>query len=78
MPSGGVDGLVFTGGIGENSAPIRREICERSAWLGVRLDYVANQANADQIAAPDSRIPVWVIPADEELVVARHTLALLG
>ena len=75
---GGVDGLVFTGGIGENSAPIRREICERSAWLGVRLDYVANQANADQIAAPDSRIPVWVIPADEELVVARHTLALLG
>ena len=75
---GGVDGLVFTGGIGENAAVIRQQICERSAWLGVSLDDVANRANAAQISARDSRIPVWVIPADEEQVVARHTLACLN
>jgi len=74
---GGVDGLVFTGGIGENATVIRQQICERSAWLGIRLDDVANRANAAQIASRDSRIPVWVIPADEEQVVARHTLACL-
>jgi acetate kinase len=75
---GGVDGLVFTAGIGENSAEIRRRISEASAWLGVELDAEANDAGGPRISRPGSRVSVWVIPTNEELTIARHTGALLG
>jgi acetate kinase len=73
---GGLDGLVFTAGIGERSPTIRAEICKRLAWLGARIDVSANAANAPEIAAPDSQIDVRVIATDEEIMIARHTLAL--
>jgi acetate kinase len=69
----GLDGLVFTAGIGEHAAAIRAEICARLAWLGLRLDDAANAANAACISAADSRIAVHVIPTDEEAMIARHT-----
>jgi acetate kinase len=75
---GGLDGLVFTAGIGENSAEIRRRICESSAWLGIRIDPELNASKAPQISAQDSRVSVWVIPTNEELMIARHTGLLLG
>ncbi len=75
---GGVDALVFTAGIGENSPDIRRRICEASAWLGVALDEEANRSNRTRISAGGSRVSAWVIPTNEELVIARHTGALLG
>jgi acetate kinase len=71
---GGLDGLVFTAGIGERAAAIRARVCERLAWLGVTLDPVANAANAELISTPASRVCVRVIPTDEELMIARHTL----
>jgi acetate kinase len=74
---GGVDALVFTAGIGEHSAPIRRRICEASAWLGVTLDTAANERHAPRISPQGSRVSVWVIPTNEELMIARHTGALL-
>jgi len=73
---GGLDGLVFTAGIGERAPTIRAEICARLAWLGVRLDASANAAHATCIGAPDSRIDVRVIATDEEAVIARHTLSV--
>ncbi|MGB1111323.1 MAG: acetate/propionate family kinase [Gammaproteobacteria bacterium] len=73
----GVDAIVFTGGIGENAAPIRARVCERLSWLGVRLQPENNAANAQEITAPDSELPVWVIPTNEELVIARHTANLI-
>jgi acetate kinase len=75
---GGVDGIVFTAGIGENSAEIRRRICESSAWLGVQLDDAANEARSPRISRPGSVVSVWVIPTNEELMIARHTGQLLG
>lgn len=75
---GGIDGLVFTAGIGENSAEIRRRICESSSWLGVIVDDKANAARGPRISAPQSKVSVWVIPTNEELVIARHTGSLLG
>jgi acetate kinase len=75
---GGIDGLVFTAGIGENSAEIRRRICEASAWLGIALDVDANRAGESRISRADSRVSAWVIPTNEELVIARHTAVLLG
>jgi acetate kinase len=75
---GGIDGLVFTAGIGENSTEIRRRICESSSWLGVIVDDEANAARGPRISAPQSRVSVWVIPTNEELVIARHTGSLLG
>jgi len=75
---GGIDGLVFTAGIGENSAEIRRRICESSAWLGVKLDAEANARNALRISVAESRVSVWVIPTNEELMIARHSGLLLG
>lgn len=74
----GVDGIVFTAGIGENSPEIRRRICERSAWLGVELDDNANQNKSAKISTANSKISVWVIPTNEELMIARHTGMLLG
>jgi acetate kinase len=75
---GGVDGFVFTAGIGENSSEIRRRICEASAWLGIELDAAANDTRQKRISKPGSRVSVWVIPTNEELVIARHTAHLLG
>ena len=75
---GGVDALVFTAGIGENSAEIRRRICEASAGLGVELDGAANDRHATRITTPVSRVSAWVVPTNEELMIARHTGDLLG
>jgi acetate kinase len=75
---GGVDGLVFTAGIGENSPEIRRRICQASAWLGLDLDNDANGRNDLRISRADSRVQAWVIPTNEELMIARHTGRLLG
>jgi acetate kinase len=75
---GGVDGLVFTAGIGENSSEIRRRICESVSWLGLELDAQANAARGPRISKPQSRISAWVIPTNEELMIARHTGNLLG
>ena len=75
---GGVDALVFTAGIGERSAEIRRRICAASAWLGIELDAAANDRHATRITAPGSRVSSWVIPTNEELMIARHTGDLLG
>ncbi len=73
---GGADAILFTGGIGENAAPVREQICAGLGWLGVELDGVKNGAaqGADTcISADGSKIPVWVIPTDEELLIARDT-----
>jgi acetate kinase len=78
MTMGGIDGLVFTAGIGEKSVEIRRRICERLLWMGLSLDVAANAKNASEINAPASRIKVWVVPTDEELVIARHTFDLVN
>jgi acetate kinase len=75
---GGVEGIVFTAGIGENSPEIRRRICESSAWLGIELDEAANTNRSSKISTPNSKVGVWVIPTNEELMIARHTGALLG
>jgi acetate kinase len=75
---GGVDAIVFTAGIGERSVEIRRRICEASAWLGVTLDRAANAAHGPRISASGSRVSAWVVPTNEELMIARHTGALLG
>jgi acetate kinase len=74
---GGLDALVFTGTIGENQPEIRRMICERSAWLGVRLDKAANAAGDFSISSNESLIKILVVPIDEELAIARHTSAVL-
>jgi acetate kinase len=75
---GGIDGLVFTAGIGENSPEIRQRICETSAWLGVELDEAANDARGPRISTPRSKVSAWVVPTNEELMIARHTGVLLG
>ena len=73
---GGLDILVFTAGIGEHAAPIRRRVCEGATWLGVRLDEGANLAGGPRISREDSAVSVWVIPSNEELMIARHTRSL--
>jgi acetate kinase len=75
---GGIDGLVFTAGIGENSAEIRRRIIRASAWLGIELDEDANARAGPRISTRASRVSAWVIPTNEELMIARHTGRLLG
>ena len=75
---GGIDALVFTAGIGENSAEIRQRICESSAWLGIELDGIANSKRESKISSSRSKVSVWVIPTNEELMIARHTGLLLG
>jgi len=74
---GGLDVLVFTAGIGEHAPVIRRRVCEGARWLGVRLDEAANLEGDPRISAADSAVSVWVIPTDEELMIARHTCDLL-
>lgn len=75
---GGIDGLVFTAGIGEHSRPIRRMVCEKAAWLGVEIDLAANEANGPKISSASSKLPVYVIPTNEELMIAIHTLEVMG
>jgi acetate kinase len=72
---GGLDALVFTGGIGEHAAPVRAQVCELAGWLGVRVDTDANRQDGPRISADDSAVSVWVIPTDEERMLARHTRA---
>jgi acetate kinase len=74
---GGIDALVFTGGIGEHAAPIRAPVCHDASWLGITLDEAANAAGGPRISAPGSKISVWVVPTDENLMVAQHTRRLL-
>jgi len=75
---GGIDALVFTGGIGEHAADIRARIIEGAAWLGFRLDAGANAEHATRLTRPDSPAPAYVVPTDEALMIARHTRALTG
>jgi acetate kinase len=74
---GGLDGLVFTAGVGEHCAAARAAVCARLAWLGVRLDAASNAASAPCISAADSAVEVLVIPANEEATIARHTFEIL-
>ena len=74
---GGLDALVFTGGIGEHAAAVREQVCALSAWLGIALDPAANTDHGQRIDRSDSRVAVWVLPTNEELVIARHTRRLV-
>jgi acetate kinase len=74
---GGIDGVVFTAGIGENSAEIRERVCRASAWLGIELDEQANAAGQPRITALQSKVSAWVIPTNEELMIARHMARVL-
>ncbi len=75
---GGLDALVFTGGIGENAAAIRRRICLDAMWLGVKFDEAANNKGEARISHADSSLAVWIIPTNEELMIAEHTRRLLS
>ena len=75
---GGIDGIVFTAGVGEHSPAIRRRVIERLGWLGVELDPGANARHGPLISTAGSRLKAYVVPTDEERMIARHTLALLG
>jgi acetate kinase len=72
----GLDAIVFTGGIGEHAAGIRARVCAAAAWLGVAMDDAANAAGGPRISTRDSRVSVWVIPTNEEALVAHHTRRL--
>jgi acetate kinase len=74
---GGLDAFVFTAGIGEHSIPVRAALCAKLAWLGVKLDAQANASGGPRISAPDSAVSVWVIPTNEELMIAQHTLSIV-
>ena len=75
---GGLDALVFTAGIGEHAASVRADVCARLAWLGLALDEGANERHDTRISADGSLVSVWVIPTDEEGVIARHVLRVVG
>ena len=75
--SGGLDALVFTAGVGENDAEIRARVCRDAAWLGIRLDDDANQRRGPRISPVGATPSVWVIPTDEEAMIARHTLRVV-
>lgn len=75
---GGLDALVFTAGIGEHAAPIRAAICRALAWFGIEIDHAANDGNQRRISTPASTISVWVVPTNEESVIARSTAALVA
>lgn len=77
MSLAGLDALVFTAGIGEHAAPVREAICRRCAWLGLELDAAANAAHGPRISTDHSRVSAWVIPTDEEALIARQTLGVL-
>jgi acetate kinase len=73
---GGLDAIVFTAGIGENAAPVRARTCVALEWLGLHIDMDANDRHATRISRQTSRVGAWVIPTNEELMIARHTLAI--
>jgi acetate kinase len=73
---GGIDGVVFTAGVGENAAPVRSAICRACAWLGLELDDAANRRHRTRISTPSSRVHAYVIKTDENLMIARHVRAL--
>ncbi len=75
---GGLDAIVFTGGIGEHAAEIRAQVCRDAKWLGVILDDAANRAGGPRISQTGSRASAWVIPTDENLMIARHTWNVLA
>jgi acetate kinase len=75
---GGLDALVFTAGIGEHSSLIRERVCRNAAWLGLQLDEAGNAAGGPRISLPNSPVSAWVIPTDEEIMVARHTQRVLS
>jgi acetate kinase len=75
---GGLDGLVFTAGVGENAAPVRETVCRGCAWLGLEFDEEANRANGPCLSKPSSRVAAHVIPTDENLMIARHVRAALS
>lgn len=75
---GGLDAVVFTAGIGEHAAFIRQRVCEDAAWLGVQLDATANARNGPRISMPASLAAAWVVPTNEELMIARHARALIA
>jgi acetate kinase len=75
---GGLDAFVFTAGIGENSPIVRERIAHRLAWLGISLDPAANAIGRPKISSPESSVAVYSIPTNEELMIATHTLRLLG
>jgi acetate kinase len=74
----GIEALVFTGGIGERAGPVREAACTRLAWLGIDFDAAANRADGPRLSHPGSRVSAWVIPTDEEGVIARHTRRILS
>lgn len=74
---GGIDALVFTAGIGENVAAIREQVCTGCAWLGIAFDSEVKARNGLCISRTDSPVSAWVIPTDEGIMIARHTLRLL-
>jgi acetate kinase len=73
----GLDVLVFTAGIGEHAAPVRARVCEDAAWLGIRLDAAANLGGGPRISTADSPVSVWIIPTNEDMMIASHTLACI-
>jgi acetate kinase len=75
---GGLDAIVFTAGIGENSVSLRERVCRDAAWLGIELDAAANQRGGPRISTAASRTSAWVLPTNEELMIARETRALLA
>jgi len=75
---GGLDAIVFTAGIGENSRSLRERVCRDASWLGLTLDPQANARGGPCISAARSRVTAWVVPTNEELMIARHTVELLG
>jgi acetate kinase len=75
---GGLDAIVFTAGIGENSAAIRERVCHDASWLGITIDADANRAGGPRISAGNSTVSAWVIPTNEELMIARHTQRLVA
>jgi acetate kinase len=74
---GGLDALVFTGGVGESATAIRARVCADAAWLGLQLDDEANRRGGPRLSAAGSRVAAWIVPTDEELTIARHTQRLL-
>ena len=72
-----VDAIVFTAGIGENAPFIRHRVCRDAEWLGVEIDEAANAQGRRRISTSSSRVAVWVIPTNEELMIAHHTRRLL-
>jgi acetate kinase len=74
---GGLDAVVFTGGIGENAATVRSRVCRDAAWLGVAIDPAANEYGSPRISSAASATAAWIIPTNEELMIAQHTQSVL-